>query len=435
MAYEVVMPKAGMAMEFGTIIKWLKNIGDKVEYGEPLLEIETDKTSMQVEAMNDGYLLSKLYDEGDEVPVVTTIGYIGDKGEEVPNADEHVIAENVTSEDEPRVESGETKTIEKKSGQKVLATPAAKRIAKERGIDLSSLGIESIIRAKDIDDLAGISSKKATPLARSIAKINGVDIDGVSGSGFNGKVLKDDVVALIDKTPKMSVAEDEDQLVPLNGLRKTIAKRMLESHTDVPPVTLNTVADITELFEIRQQINSSVTDTKITFNDLVLRACSIALCECPEINASFSDKGIIQKKDVNIGMAVAIDGGLIVPVLKNANDMSLKELSKEAKMLSKKARDGQLLPDDYTNGTFTVSNLGMYGIMSFTPIVNLPECCILGVCAIVDKLKMADDGCISNHKEMGLSLTFDHRCIDGAVGANFLQRIVPLLEHPFELII
>ena len=222
--------------------------------------------------------------------------------------------------------------------------------------------------------------------------------------------------------------------MPLNGMRKTIAKRMLESHTQVPPVTLNTRADVTKLFGLRKQMNE-ISSVKISFNDLVVKAVTVALKEFPYINASYTPEGVVYKKDINVGVAVALDEGLIVPVLRNADQYSLQGLSAATKDMATRAREGKLLPDEYTGGTFTVSNLGMFGIESFDPIINMPEACILGVCAITDELVMEDDGSIQKHKKMGFSLTFDHRCVDGASGAKFLQRVVQLMENPLGMLI
>ena len=448
MAEKVIMPKAGMAMEYGTIIKWLKEVGDKVEYGEPLLEIETDKTSMQVEAMNSGYLLSKLYDAGDEVPVVTTIGYIGEKGETPPEGDAPAAAPAAQPKEEAAPAApaapAAAPAVTPAAGGKVLASPAAKRIAKEMGVDLASLGIsDRPIKAADVENANGKIA--ATPLAKRIAQEKGIDLATISGSGFGGKIKKDDVLAAVAAAAPAPVAApaaaaapapvaEGDELVPLNGMRKTIAKRMLESHTHVPPVTLNTRADVTGLFALRKQINE-VSSVKISFNDLVVKAVAVALKEFPYINASYTEQGVVYKKDINVGVAVALDDGLIVPVLRNADKYSLQELSAATKDMAARAREGKLLPDEYTGGTFTVSNLGMFGIESFDPIINMPEACILGVCAITDELVMEQDGSIKNHKKMGFSLTFDHRCVDGASGAKFLQRVVQLMENPLGMLI
>lgn len=433
MAEKIVMPKAGMAMEKGTIISWLKDIGDKIDYGEPILEIETDKTTMQVEAMNDGYLLNKLYEAGDEVPVVTTIGYIGEKGEEPPKEGAEVVSVVKTEKKaEPKEETPVKKEVGSQKGNgKVAATPLARRLAKEQGIPLGDIPFSG--KAIYADDVLALDKKevKATPLAKRIAQIEGIDLSGVSGSGYGGKIRKEDLAA--KGMPQASQEQGVEQLIPMGGMRKTIAKRMLQSHTEIPPVTLHAEADVTKLAELRQQMNAGGT-RKISFNDLVVKACAVALVEFPNINVSYSEQGLIQKSDINIGIAVALEDGLIVPVVKNANRYSMDELSIVSKDMAARAREGKLLPDEYNGGTFTVSNLGMFGITAFTPIINLPEACILGVCAISERLKIGQTGELEQHKIMGLSLTFDHRCVDGAGGAKFLQKISQLLENPIELL-
>jgi pyruvate dehydrogenase E2 component (dihydrolipoamide acetyltransferase) len=219
----------------------------------------------------------------------------------------------------------------------------------------------------------------------------------------------------------------------LTGMRKVIAERMLKSHLEIPPVTLNAKADVTELVALRKQINDTP-DIKISINDLLLKAAAVALSESPDINASIKDNEIIYKLDINIGMAVALEDGLIVPVIKNADKLSLRQISIKAKELAAKAREGKLKPDEYSGGTFTVSNMGMYGIVSFTPIINQPEIAILGVCAIENELKMVE-GKIENRSVMGLSLTFDHRVVDGSQSAIFLSKIKSLLENPLRIIV
>ncbi len=400
MAERIVMPKAGMAMEKGTIISWLKDVGDRVSYGEPLLEIETDKTTMQVESLSEGYLLAKLYEAGAEIPVVTTIGYIGEQGEAPP-------LEEIAAPTAPAARTADAATMRKSAAESpsVGAAAAAGKIP-------------------------------ATPLARKLARERHIDLGTVRGSGQGGKIFSRDLPQSGQEIPSgiAAVSQKAGALVKLNGMRKTIARRMLKSHTEIPPVTLHSEADVTALAKLRGEINS-VLEIKITFNDLVVRSCAVALSEFPEINASYTDDGVLYHGDVNIGVAVAVDGGLIVPVIKNADRLTLKALAFRAKELSENARAGRLAPDEYTDGTFTVSNLGMFGVTAFTPIINLPESCILGVCAVKERVVLKADGGVEGRKYMGLSLTFDHRCIDGAGAARFLQRVAALLENPPEMLI
>ncbi len=421
MAYKVIMPKAGMAMEKGKIVRWLKNEGDTVESGEPLLEIETDKVNMEIEAMNSGILLKILAHEGEDIPVVQTIGYIGEKGEQVPEEGAEPEGNNlIETKDVP---AHATEAL-KSNGYRVPSTPAAKRLAKEKGVDIKSVpptGKRGQIKAEDIQ--SAMVKLKATPLAKAIAADRGMDLSGIYGTGFAGKVTRADVLG----ADKQTIPEDAE-VIPFTSMRSVIAKRMLQSHQQIPPVTQDSVADVTELMELRAKINAG--GIHISVNDFIIMAVAKVLKEQPYINASYTDKGLLIKKHVNIGVAVALSDGLIVPVIKDADRLSLNQVSQLAKELAGKAKEGKLLPDEYTGGTFTVSNLGMLGVTSFTPIINQPELAILGVCATQQVLEMDDDGKIKKRLKMGLSLTYDHRCIDGAQAALFSGRIVKLLETP-----
>lgn len=435
MAYKVVMPKAGMAMETGKVVRWLKAEGDPVETGEPLLEIETDKVNMEVEAMNSGILLKILVNEGDEVPVVHTIGYIGEKGEALPVDEAQPVGDgSVETKSEPVHQTEVLRTV---NGEGVPATPAAKRIAKEKGIDLKSVtpsGSRGQIKAADVEGIR--TEVKVTPLAKAIAADKGLNLNDVTGSGFAGKVTSADVLAVSGvssaATPA-TVAAGGDEFIPHTAMRKVIAKRMLGSHLEIPPVTQNCVVDVTELMALRSQINTG--DVRISVNDFIIMAVTKTLKEQPRINATFTEEGLLVKKQINIGVAVALPEGLIVPVIKDADTLTLSQISQQAKTLSTKAKEGKLMPDEFSGGTFTISNLGMMGVTSFTPIINQPEIAILGVCAVEQKLEMNDEGKIEKHLKMGLSLTYDHRCIDGAQAAVFSNRVTQLLENPVMMLV
>ena len=384
MAQEVIMPKAGMAMEEGKVVRWLKNEGDAVSQGEPLLEIETDKVNMEVEAMTSGFLIRILAEEGDTVPVTKVIGYIGDKGE--------TVSDNPTSKTEPKEEKKEAVTtaadsrpiiLSKSESGKIAATPLAKTLAKSRGIALETItptGKRGQILASDVE---AVKQAAATPLARRIAGDMDIDLKNVAGTGHNGKITKGDVLAAAPQTP----VSGEDEMKPHSAMRKVIAKRMLQSHLEIPPVTQSCIADVTELTTLRKKINAR-NETRISINDFIILSVAKTLEEQPHINASFAEEGLIIKKHINIGVAVALPDGLIVPVIKDANTLSLKQISETAKALAAKAKEGKLAPDEYSGGTFTISNLGMMGVTSFTPIINQPESAILGICAVTQKLEM-----------------------------------------------
>ena len=459
MAFSIIMPKAGMAMEEGTIVKWFKKEGDMVNMGEPLLEILTDKVNMEVEATASGTLIKILKDEGDIVPVTQIIGYIGSMGEIIegtimqqdPEPDKNISAaegKNTTVKDS--IETVGVYVGADADG-KIAATPLAKTIARENGIELKNIkptGSRGEIKARDVEAL---SINNITPLAKRIAQDIGIDLSGVKGSGYEGKIRKSDIVAS-NVAPSTNVASSVSVVAdnlnasevktvevsvgqvgnvtrkPLRGMRKIIGDRMLKSHIEAPPVTLNIKADVTRLSLIRSELNEAL-GVKVSYNDFIMKAVGLALKDSPNINVSIEGSDVLYKEDINVGMAVALSEGLIVPVIKNINRLSVREIALKSKELSQKARDGKLLLDDYTGGTFTVSNLGMYDIVSFTPIINPPESGILGVCVVEEELKMIGDK-IEKRSMMGLSFTHDHRVIDGAQGAVFLKKIKSLLENP-----
>lgn len=421
MAFEIIMPKAGMAMEEGTIVRWLKNEGDSVEKGEAILEIETDKVNMEVEAEASGTLIKILNKEGDTVPVTHVIGYIGKADEIVESTP---VLKNETEHGRTSTESVAVAQIP--NNKKIPATPLAKTIAKQMGIQLEGIKLGENREAITKNDIILAKYSPITPLAKKVADDNGVDISSISGSGFHNKIFKEDVIRTLGELKK--------EIRPLSGMRKAIAKKMLQSHLQIPSVTLHKKTDVTELCALRSKINEFA-EVRITYNDMLIKAAAAALKECPDINVSFTDKHIIKHNNINIGMAVSLPDGLIVPVIKDADRLTLREISVLTKKLADKARSGQLLPEECTGGTFTISNLGMYGITGFTPIINTPESAILGVCAIEDVLKLDDNGEISKKSVIGLSLTFDHRSIDGAQAAEFLRTINDILESPLRMLI
>lgn len=444
MATKIIMPKAGMAMEEGTIVKWLKQEGEVITIGEPLLEIHTDKVNMEVEAPADGVLLKILGQEGDIIPVTHTIGYIGEAGEtlgeemEMGKQGNKPLAETTVQPELPQ-ERPQKPGFTNAEG-KIAATPLARTLARERGIHLGTLkatGKYGEIRARDVSLM---QSAAITPLAKRIAEKNNIDLEKIQGSGYRGKIRKEDLIQENKEIPMMEITARQDtgereglHRKPLAGMRRIIAERMLSSHLQAPPVTLNTKADVTALTNLKEQLLTQVS-LKVSYNDFVIKAVALALQEYPNINVRIAEEEILYRKEIHIGMAVALEDGLIVPVIKDADKLTIRELAEKTKELAGKGREGKLLPSEIEDGSFTVSNLGMYDILSFTPIINQPESAILGVCAIEEELKMME-GKIKNRKMMGLSLTVDHRVIDGAQGAIFLKRIKTLLENPLGILL
>ncbi|MGL6196928.1 MAG: 2-oxo acid dehydrogenase subunit E2 [Thermoguttaceae bacterium] len=490
MPEKVIMPKSGMSMEFGTIIRWLKNEGDTVNRDEPILEIETDKLTMEVEAESSGVLLKKLYEEGDVVPVVTTIAWIGQPGEAIP---EEVSPDTGVTTSAKSAGQTETATYASSAAPacccqnsddatnklaaqinftgKIPATPVAKRLAKEHGIDLSSVTasgksgeitkadiINVIQKPTDPPKTSGVYYANATPLARRIAESSGVSTAGLSGTGPAGKIYARDIIssgsgvnnaATTGQQANSQVSYTKKSFAPisrkrsqtasekLTGMRKVIAERMFASHTAVPAATLRIEVDADPIFHLRAEYNR-VHGTRITFNDLILRATILTLNEFPELNAHIktntSNEVVVSyNESINLGVAISVNRGLLVPVIKDAESLTVCEISGIVKDLSERAKNNRLKPDELSSGTFTVTNLGMFDIVSFTPIINLPEVAILGVCAIVET-PVIKNGAVTPGRRMGLCLTHDHRLIDGALAASFLQRVKELIESPLSLL-
>ena len=444
MATRVIMPKAGMAMETGTIIRWFKNVGDAVTAGEPLLEIQTDKVEMEVEAELSGYLIAILRNPGDEVAVTEEIGYIGAKDEKPPTGSPAPSTASTSAQSSAgpmpaQSVSAQASPAQSLSAQsssaaadKLMATPAARRRARELGVALegaTATGPEGEIRRRDVEAFAG--SRRTTgvsPLARRIARQEGIDPTTLTGTGPGGRILRQDVTRAIAGHPQPGATR-----TPLTGARKIIAQRMMESHLTIPQFTLDTQADVTSLFAFRSRINAEA-GLAITVNDFIMKATAAALVEAPHMLCSIDGQEIVHYHEVNLGMAVALETGLIVPVIRGVDKLTLSVLAAQSAGIVKRAREHTLTPDEMTGGTFTVSNLGMYGITSFTPLINPPEGAILGVNAARTEVYL-DAGQPKERKLMTLSLSVDHRVIDGAQGALFLQKLVALLENPYRALI
>ncbi len=405
MAQEVKMPQLGLTMEEGTIETWHKKEGDKVAKGEILLEIATDKITSEIESEFDGVVLKLIAAEGEDVPVQGVIAIIGEEGEQVDTGSKPAdpIEESKVQESSREVAvRSETLAPVTSAGGRVKISPLAKKTAEKMGIDYTSL----------------------------------------AGSGPGGRIIqqdvldaKDKVVVKEEKAPVQVVQEvKKEGGTVLKGMRKVVAERMLQSHLEIPPVTQNMKIDVTKLIEFRKSVNETREEKKFSINDFVLKAVAKALAKNPHIMVSLIDGQIFQNSNVNIGMAVSTDTGLIVPVINDADKLSLEALSSKAKDLALRARENKLDMDEYKGSTFTVSNLGMFGVESFTPIINQPDAAILGVCSVEDELAL-EDGVVVQKKKMKISLTYDHRLLDGAVAAKFQQEIKKLLENPMEILL
>jgi pyruvate dehydrogenase E2 component (dihydrolipoamide acetyltransferase) len=444
MANEIFMPKLSSTMEIGTLLQWFKEEGDTVEIGEPLFEIMTDKINIEVEAYEDGILLKKYFDVDDQVPVNHVIGYIGEANEQVPAEPPGLAGESGDAVQEEVVEEKvETPavTAQVSSGEKPRATPAARRASKVQQVELavvSGSGPNGRVHLKDVEMhvKADTSTTKVTPLANKIATQEQVDVSALVGSGLNGKVLKQDVTAAMqDKGKKAAVPSEKRRKIA--GMRKVISERMSQSAFTAPHVTLTSEIDMTKVKELRAQLLPIIekqTGFRLSYTEVIIKAVGTVLSRFPAINASFVKDEIIYNDDVHIGLAVAVPDGLMVPVIKDVTQKGLADLTTEAKDIGKRAREQKLLPDQLKGSTFTISNLGMYAIDAFTPIINQPETAILGVGRMLDK-PVVVNGSIEIRPMMTVSLSFDHRVIDGAPAAEFLTEVKRVLENPFELLV
>lgn len=442
MSVEIIMPKAGMSMEEGTIVKWLKSEGDEIKEGEPIVEILTDKVNMEVEAESSGFLIKKVRFEDEVLPVFTVIGYIGEKGEAVSEREEKAkTAEVIKDEKKPdKKETEENSVFFNKSlmqSDKLnRATPAARKKARDNNLNLGDIpgsGPKGRVQLADVESFAAGSTVKATPLARKIAGQEGIDLDGISGTGAKGKIFKRDLV--LNAAPE--IISKEAELKPYSGIRKVIGDRMTESQFSAPTFTLNIEVGVNKLLKLKDKIAAPLMDEtgeKLTINDLLILAVSRGVRKYPDINVSLTDKGILCHKEINVGFAVSGNGVLMVPVVKNTEDKGIRNILTEGKALIKKAREGKLGAAEQSGSTITLSNLGMYGVHYFNPIINQPNSCIIGVGTIEEK-PVAKAGKISVKKVIYLSATFDHRVIDGALGAEFMQYVKKLIEDPYSLLI
>lgn len=410
MAVEVRMPQLGLTMEEGTIDQWLKQEGDVVKVGDPIVQIQTDKLTSELESETDGVLLKIVAPEGEDIPVKGLLAYIGEAGETVGIVDE--VASTV-EEITPILE--EVKMVEAADS---LPTHTGGRI-------------------------------KISPLAKKTAKKLGVTFTDLQGSGPGGRIIQQDILkkaeepiveAPVQVSPPPSVKSanlelmDGDTVVKLTGMRKTIAERMFKSHNEIPAVTQDVKIDVTKLMEFRKQLNEN-RETKLSVNDFILKAVAKALKKNRNILVSLDGDKLIKRAHINLGMAVSLEEGLIVPVIKDADKMGIEELSQSAKDLAVIAREGKMTMDDYSGSTFTISNLGMYGVTSFTPIINQPDAAILGVNSIQSELDMDDEGNVFKKQVLTISLTFDHRLLDGSDAAVFQVEIKKLLEDPINIIL
>lgn len=415
MPIEILMPALSPTMKEGNLAKWVKKEGDKIKAGEVIAEIETDKATMEVEAVDEGTLGKILIAEGTEnVAVNSCIALILEDGEDKKSLENYASA-NASKKVE------EVQKVEEKKSAPI--------------VDNSTNLTQNSNKNSSDSNLV-----KASPLAKRIAKEEGVILSQIAGSGPRGRIIKDDVLGFVKNGgSRQGVVHRNPQefyAVKNNNVRKVIAKRLLESKQNVPHFYLSCEFKIDKLNELRHALNEVAEldengnpSYKISVNDLIIKATAMALKKVPEANSSWSDEAILIYNNVDISMAVAIDGGLITPIIKNADQKSIQAISKESKQLAKKAREGKLTPEEFQGGTFSISNLGMFGIDNFSAIVNPPQSCILAVARAVEK-PIVEHGQIKIGHMMNVTLSCDHRVVDGAIGAEFLKALRRYIEHP-----
>ncbi|WP_017545760.1 dihydrolipoamide acetyltransferase family protein [Nocardiopsis prasina] len=422
---EIHMPRLSDTMEEGVISTWVKKVGDKVASGDVLVEIETDKAVMEFEAYEDGFLVKQNVSEGDTVPIGEVIGFIADSPDAVPEETAAPAAPASEAAEEPKEEAKE----EAKPEQAAEPAPAAESTGER---------------------------PRTSPLARRLAKEYGLDITKIQGSGPKGRIVRADIEAAAKDgsaaqdsqapaastpAPAAQAAPAQDDVrgseeVKTSNVRKVIARRLTESKQTVPHFYLRRTIDAEALKAFRGQINQQLSSTgvKVSFNDLIVKACATALKLHPEVNTSWINDTLVQHHRVNVGVAVAVDAGLVVPVLHDTDKATLSEISTRTRELAGKARDNKLKPQEMSGGTFSVSNLGMFGIDSFSAVINPPEAAILAVGAMRPEAVVVD-GEVAVRNRIALELSVDHRAVDGAVGAAYLKELAEILEEPMRIIL
>ena len=433
----VEMPKMGDTMEEGKILRWIKQEGDQVAKGESLAEVETDKVNIEIESFASGVLRKILVPEGESAPIGAGIALIGAPDEPLPAS---------------------------LSGNGSVNASAAKEMEKETTPGVGSGKILSEAKADYQEKQANVQSPIdsgsqgrifISPIARRIADEHHLDYSQVEGTGPNGRIIKLDIEAALAQKQEAVAPSIPAQLpvleaepapiettetteIPLTAMRRTIAKRLSQSMQTAPHYYVTSVIDTGKLADLRRQINAYAQNepepVKVSFNDLIVKAVAIALVHLPQVNVSFAEDRLILKKQVHIGMAVALEQGLIVPVIRNVDQLSVLAIARESQRLAGLARTGKLRPEDFSGGTFTVSNLGMFDVDSFTAVINPPESAILAIGSITPT-PVVVEGQVVVRDRMKVTLSSDHRAIDGATAARFLQEVKRLLEEPFGLLL
>jgi pyruvate dehydrogenase E2 component (dihydrolipoamide acetyltransferase) len=421
MSINIEMPKLSDTMTEGTLVRWLKKVGDKVAVGDVLAEVETDKATMEMEAFDEGVLSKVLVGEGQVVKVGEPLGVLTQPGESADQTADQPSPKPTQPQSPPSAEKTPPTTTAVKTPE---PTPQVKT------------------------DSAAATRPKASPLAKKIAAQKGIDLSRITGTGPGGRIVQADVLAT-PETPKpvsppvtvttpIPSLSGQDRRVPLTGMRRTIAARLLEAKTTIPHFYLEAEIDAGPLTTLRQQLNAALEaagQAKFTVNDFILKAAAVAAARVPQVNGSFAGDSIVQFAEVHLACAVAIDDGLVTPVIRNADQKSLGQISAAIKDLAGRARSKKLKPEEYQGGTLTVSNLGGYGVEKFFAIINPPQSLIVSVGAIVRKPVVNDQGVVVPGQRIAVGLSCDHRVVDGAIGAHYLAELKKGLEAPATLLL
>jgi pyruvate dehydrogenase E2 component (dihydrolipoamide acetyltransferase) len=450
-AIEIVMPRLGWTMEVGSVAEWLKKDGDTVKAGDIIFTVESDKAVNEIESFESGVLRIPPNSPapGESVPIGTVLAYLVQPGESLPSeiATQSSPAISMASTPKNAPESPATDITPIKEAYEDLPTisPRARRVAGELGIDWSQVRgtgrtgrvVERDIRAVAQQATEAAGALRVSPLARRVAEDLNVDLEQLAAAMPGKRIEKAHVeqAAAANGASKRSSPSSETRS-PMSSIRRVIATRMANSAHTAAPVTLTTEVDATELVALRKQLKNDATTTDRmipSYNDLLMKLVAEALIEFPTLNARLEGEDIVQSSAVHIGIAVNSDRGLFVPVVRDVQSKSLRQIALESDTLIQRARSGTLTSAEMSDGTFSISNLGMYDIDAFTPIINLPECAILGIGRIVPKQVVidADAETVAIRHMLFLSLTFDHRVVDGAPAAQFFQRVKQFVEHPY----
>lgn len=432
---EIIMPKMGDAMTEGKVVKWYKKPGDAIKKGEPVLEIETDKVNLDLEAEADGTLGQLSVNEGEMAPVGGVLALILAEGE----SDKAAAPKEGKEEAKPAADNARRATDRKDSIKHSTGEYGEAIEMKGPRVDRASAPTSAGTPTEAAPSGDG-GRRRSSPLARKMARELGVSLDQIQGSGPSGRIVASDIKGAKPGAPQKAKAASvasaqklEAKKIPHSAMRRTIAKRLSESTGPIPHFYLTVDYDVTSLVEVRKQL-IEISGTKVSVNDFVVRAAALALQQHPNINASWGEDAISQHGEIHIGIAVATPEGLITPVVRNADGKSVVDIAGEVRVLAEKAKNRKLMPNEYQDSTFTISNLGAWGIEEFTAIINPPNSAILAIGAAT-KQPVVIDGQIVIRDRMKVTMSCDHRVIDGATGAEFLKSLRQYVEQPLRLII